>query len=210
MRNIILSAIAVLAFTPAVAADPKDAFDVTNAQIQEVLKKSASGGTIDQALRTIDMGSYQLSVAILRRGPMKPAAIPAAPRPRAANAVACGLDAAPAGAKPGPGGMLSHDDTAETYIIIAGSGTLVTGGDIVSGSRLPLDGDVTKIMVGPTCAGATAGNTVTRKLVVGDVSVIPAGVPHGWTEIESGVTYLSIRPDPKKILQPFVYPGLKP
>lgn len=210
MRTHLLSAFALLAFSSAAAAEPKQAFDITNAQIQEVLKKSAARGTLDQALRTIDMGSYQLSVAILKRGALKPAANPATPRPRAAGAVPCGLEAAPAGAKPGPGGMLSHDDTAETYIIISGSGTLVTGGDIISGSRLPLEADVTKIMVGPTCSGVVAGNIVTRKLVAGDVSVIPAGVPHGWTEIETEVTYLSIRPDPKKILQPFVYPDLKP
>ena len=31
---------------------------------------------------------------------------------------------------------------------------------------------------------------------VGDIMVIPAGVPHGWTDIpSSGVTYLSVRPD---------------
>lgn len=209
MRNTILSTIALLACLPAAAAEPTAAFDITNAQIQEVLKKS-TGATLDQALRTIDMGGYQLSVAILKRGPLKLAANPATPRPRAAGAVPCGPEAAPAGAKPGPGGMLSHDDTAETYIILSGSGTLVTGGTIVSGSRLPLEGDVTKIMVGPTCSGMVAGDVVTRKLVAGDVSVIPAGVPHGWTEIEGGVTYLSIRPDPKKILQPYTYPGIKP
>lgn len=209
MRKIILSTTVLFAMSSATAAEPRDAFDITNAQIQDVLKKSTTGGTLDQALRTIDMGGYQMSVAILRRGALKPAAVPPAPRPRAAGAVPCGLETAPAGAKPGPGGMLSHDDTAETYIIISGSGTLVTGGDIVSGTRLPLDAPVTKVMVGPTCSGAVSGNVVTRKLVAGDISVIPAGVPHGWTEIETEVTYISIRPDPKKVLQPFTYPGIK-
>ena len=30
--------------------------------------------------------------------------------------------------------MLAHDSTAETYIVIAGAGTLVTGGQILQGS----------------------------------------------------------------------------
>ncbi len=30
--------------------------------------------------------------------------------------------------------------------------------------------------------------------------VIPAGVFHGWRDIEDHVTYLSIRPDPDRVL----------
>jgi quercetin dioxygenase-like cupin family protein len=45
---------------------------------------------------------------------------------------------------------------------------------------------------------------------VGDISVIPAGVAHGWTDITSEVTYLSVRPDPKKVLEHgYVNPALK-
>ena len=37
---------------------------------------------------------------------------------------------------------------------------------------------------------------------VGDItSVIPEGVPHGWTDITDHVDYLSVRPDMKKVLQ---------
>ena len=34
----------------------------------------------------------------------------------------------------------------------------------------------------------------------GDIVVIPGGVFHGWTAIPGHVTYLSIRPDPDKVL----------
>ena len=45
---------------------------------------------------------------------------------------------------------------------------------------------------------------------VGDISVIPAGLPHGWTDITDHVTYLSVRPDPKKVLEHgYVNPALK-
>ena len=34
----------------------------------------------------------------------------------------------------------------------------------------------------------------------GDVVVIPAGLLHGWVEIPDHVNYLSIRPDPDRVL----------
>jgi quercetin dioxygenase-like cupin family protein len=45
-----------------------------------------------------------------------------------------------------------------------------------------------------------AGYT-TRDIKVGDIIVIPEGVPHGFSAIPDHVTYLSIRPDLKKVLQ---------
>ena len=39
--------------------------------------------------------------------------------------------------------------------------------------------------------------------------VIPAGVPHGWTDITDHVDYLSVRPDPDRLLAPYVNPALK-
>jgi quercetin dioxygenase-like cupin family protein len=96
--------------------------------------------------------------------------------------------------------MIAHDDTVETYIVISGSGTLVTGGQIINGHRSAPDSEVTKILNGPSCSGRAVGNVVSRKMSVGDISVIPAGVPHGWTDIGTEVTYLSIRPDPNKVL----------
>jgi quercetin dioxygenase-like cupin family protein len=44
----------------------------------------------------------------------------------------------------------------------------------------------------------------------GDVIIIPEGVPHGFSAIPDHVTYLSIRPDLKKVLQHgYVNPALK-
>ena len=104
----------------------------------------------------------------------------------------------------------AHDDTAETYIVISGGGTLVTGGSIVNGTRSAPDSEVTKILNGPSCSGAVVGATVSRKMGVGDISVIPAGVPHGWIGITDEVTYLSVRPDPKKVLaHGYVNPAIK-
>jgi hypothetical protein len=34
----------------------------------------------------------------------------------------------------------------------------------------------------------------------GDIVIIPATVPHGWTDITDHVDYLSVRPDPDRVL----------
>jgi len=214
MYKAVLGAAALLMFSTIGFAQPKAAIDITKAQIDEVLKNAPP--KVDQTLRVIDMGGYALSVAVVHRGPTGQ---PAGGRGRGgngggraqqANMERCGLSSAPAGAKQSPPGMIAHDDTVETYIVISGSGTLVTGGEIVNGTRSPADSEVTTILNGPSCSGRAVGDIVSRKLNVGDISVIPAGVPHGWTDITTEVTYLSIRPDPKKVLEHgYVNPALK-
>jgi hypothetical protein len=180
---------------------PKGAVDITNAQVQAVLKHAPP--KVDQTLRVVDMGNYAMSIAVIHRGPTgagqgSTGTPPANP---AAAPVPCGLSAAPAGAKSGPPGMIEHDDTVETYIVISGGGTLVTGGQIVKGRRSAPEDEVTTILNGPSCSGMAYGDIVTRHMGVGDISLIPEGVPHGWTDIQTEVTYLSIRPDMKKVLQ---------
>jgi mannose-6-phosphate isomerase-like protein (cupin superfamily) len=196
-------------------SEPKEAIDITHAQIEAVLKAGAARTppAIDQTLRVIDMGAYAMSVAVIHRGPTGQP--PAGGRGGAgggrgaANAQTCGLTEAPAGAQMSPPGMIAHDQTTETYIVISGSGTLVTGGQIVTGRRSGPESEVTKILNGPSCSGRAAGNIVSRKMNVGDISVIPAGVPHGWTEITDHVDYLSVRPDPDKVLEHgYVNPAL--
>jgi hypothetical protein len=64
---------------------------------------------------------------------------------------------------------------------------------------------------GPSCSGAIAGPNIVRRTVkTGDVVVIPAGVPHGWTEITDHVDYLSIRPSDHVLEAGYVHPALKP
>jgi mannose-6-phosphate isomerase-like protein (cupin superfamily) len=211
MNKAVLGAAALLAFSTIGFAQPKAAIDITDAQIKEVLKNAPP--KVDQTLRVIDMGDYALSVAVVHRGPTGQ---PAGRGGRGGGGGGgqqgekCGLSSAPSGAKMSPPGMIAHDDTVETYVVISGSGTLVTGGEIVNGTRSPADSEVTTILNGPSCSGRSAGDVVSRKLNVGDISVIPAGVPHGWTDITTEVTYLSIRPDPKKVLQHgYVNPAIK-
>jgi quercetin dioxygenase-like cupin family protein len=44
----------------------------------------------------------------------------------------------------------------------------------------------------------------------GDIIIIPAGVPHGWMDIVDHVDYLSVRPDPERVLAAgYVNPALQ-
>ena len=161
----------------------------------------------DNTIRVIDMDKYQLGLAVIHRGAMGGgggnndgrSAAPANPSP------ACG------GQRPGATGPtgIFHDDTAESYVVISGSATLIMGGSIVNGRRSAPDAEVTTILNGPSCSGTMVGYT-SRTIKTGDIIVIPEGVPHGFSEIPNHVTYLSIRPDLKKVLQHgYVNPALK-
>ena len=201
----------------ALAQAPKDGVYITDEDIKAVLKHSADiHRTIpDNTIRVIDMGQYQLGVAVVQRAAMKgPGAAnantaagnaPAAAVSAGGAAAACGEKRAGA---TGPNGIL-HDDTAESYVVISGGGTLITGGTIVNGKRSGANDEVTTILNGPSCGGTMVGYT-SRQIKVGDVIIIPEHVPHGFSAIPDHVTYLSIRPDLKKVLQHgYVNPALK-
>jgi mannose-6-phosphate isomerase-like protein (cupin superfamily) len=193
---------------------PKDAVVITNEDIKAVLKYAADTKRTlpDNSIRVIDMGAYQLGVAVIHRGKMDGAAANvaagvgnsggSAAAPNAQSA--CGEQRA---GTTGPAGIF-HDNTPETYVVISGSGTLITGGRIVNGVRSAADNEVTTILNGPSCSGTMVGFT-SRQIKEGDVVVIPERVPHGFSAIHDHVTYLSVRPDLKKVLQHgYVNPAL--
>ncbi len=209
MRKKILQALVmVLATFPVVglAQAPKDGVYISDDDVKAVLKHSVdTKRTItDNTLRVIDMDKYQLGVAVIHRGAMGGGG--GANTAAAANpSPACGEQRPNA---TGPTGIF-HDDTAESYVVISGSATLITGGAIVNGRRSAPDSEVTTILNGPSCSGTMVGYT-SREIKTGDIIVIPEGVPHGFSAVPDHVTYLSIRPDLKKVLQHgYVNPALK-
>lgn len=213
-KNALRILAAVFAACPEVgfAQAPKDGVYITDEDVKAVLKYAVDTKrtTPDNTIRVIDMGNYQLGVAVIHRGAMAGGNAAAAGRGAAAPAPnpqpACGEQRAGA---TGPNGLY-HDDTAETYVVISGSATLITGGMIVNGRRSPADSEVTTILNGPSCGGMLLGYT-SRQIKVGDIIVIPERVPHGFSAIPDHVTYLSVRPDLKKVLQKgYVNPALKP
>jgi mannose-6-phosphate isomerase-like protein (cupin superfamily) len=174
MRKAILCLGALLVASPSITssetgAPPNMAFDITKADVDTLLKNAPPA--VDQQLRVVDMGKYNLGVGIIHR----------------------------VATKDKPGDPITgpyHDSTAEVYIIMSGSGILTTGGTLVNKQPSPNY----NILNGPG-GNATAGNgAYSRKLQAGDIVIIPPGVLHAWSQITDQVTYMSVRPDPDRVL----------
>ncbi|MGD9902975.1 MAG: cupin domain-containing protein [Vicinamibacterales bacterium] len=201
--------LAVLAAAPAAHAQvenmgPKGATYITD---EDVKKVNALPG-VDRQIVSVDVGKLNEAVGIVHRGSTRNAKPPAAPPANAPAPLPCGeaMASAPAGS---PGSGIAHDHQTETYVIVSGGGTLITGGRIVNGRKSAPNSAVTTILNGPSCSGAIAGpGVVTRAVKPGDIIIIPAGVPHGWSDIPDHVDYLSIRPDPDRVLKPYVNPAV--
>ena len=171
-----------IAHPAASAATPTEATDVSKADLE--LLTTLPGPSPDHVARVVDVGKLNVVVAIVHRGPTHD--------------------------KPGdlPDGD-SHDQITEVYHIVSGSGTLTTGGTLVDQRRWPADSDVVREMVGPSWRGKIRGGHA-RKVSAGDVVIIPPGVLHGWQHIDKEVTYVSIRPDPDRVLQAgYINPALR-
>ena len=186
------------------AQNPKGATYITAEDVALVNKSPG----VDRQIVNVDIGKSNLAVGVVHRG--RSGAPPAAgaggggaaapaPAANAAPPQPCGdkMASVPAGTASG----IAHNGQTETYIIISGGGTLVTGGRIVNGRASAPESQVTQVLNGPSCSGPIVGDDVVRKVVkVGDIIIIPAGVPHGWEAIGDHVDYLSVRPDPDRVI----------
>lgn len=93
-----------------------------------------------------------------------------------------------------PGDAIRHDTSVtEIYYMLEGSGTLVTGGTIAEERSTGLSPNTNR----PNFAGSRIEGGVARKLVAGDVVIIPPNVPHWWSSLDSDIRYLIFRPDPE-------------
>src|SRR5438132_4200773 len=181
---------------------------------EEVKAVNAMPG-VDRTIRVVDIGNENFAVGIIHRvAPVAGAAraggaAAGGQRAAAPPPVPCGEQAStpPAGAIPGG---IAHDSQTEGYVIVSGSGTLITGGRIVNGSKSAADAAVTKELNGPSCSGLIAGSDIVKRAVkTGDIIIIPAGVPHGWTDITDHVDYLSLRPSDHVLQAGYVHPAIK-
>jgi hypothetical protein len=202
-------AVALVVF-PA-AASPQAPKAATYILDDEIKKVGALPG-IDHTIRVVDIGNEHLAVGIIHRGPSTTgtgAAREGQGRGAATPAQSCGDTSAAPAQDAVPGGI-AHDSQTESYLIVSGGGTLVTGGRIVNGRQSPADSEVTRVLNGPSCSGAIAGADVVKRVVkIGDVVIIPAGVPHAWIDIADHVDYLSIRPSDHVLEAGYVNPAIK-
>ena len=153
------------------AAPPRTATDVANADIRATIAKAPADGILDQQIRVVDMGKYNVAVGVLHRS-----------------------------SKPAQQGAIDHAQVTEVYHIIDGSGTFVTGGTITNARQVPADNVITTILVGPSTSGASIQGGQSRKVGPGDVIIIPPGVAHWFSAVESDMNYLVVRVDADHIL----------
>ena len=163
------------------AKPPVIATDITAAEVEAVVKHP-TGGT-DRLMKAVDMGSYNVGVGVLRRGPTKPGA---------------------------PVGAIMHEKITEVYYVVSGSGTLLTGGTVSNPTQAAADSEIVRVAVGPSVQGTFKEPAQRRKVSAGDIVIIPPGVYHGFDEVTDHVEYVAVRPDPEHVLPAgFVHPALK-
>ena len=175
---------AVLVATPVVcwSQQPPPAVDVLKVDIDAVM--AAPEGGADRQIKVVDVGKLNVGVGVLRQGARKTA------------------DGQPVAG-------ISHAQVTEVYYVLSGTGVLITGTEIEGPVPLAADSEVVRVAVGPSHRATFMGGD-RRTVAAGDVVVIPAGVLHGWVEIPEQVTYLSIRPDPDRVLPAgYVNPALE-
>jgi mannose-6-phosphate isomerase-like protein (cupin superfamily) len=153
------------------APAPNAATDISKADLEALAALSPG----DHQGKVVDIGKLNVGVAVVHR-------------------------TANRNEKPGdPIRGIAHDQTTEVYYILSGSGMLTTGGTMVDPKRERPDSDIVKVLNGPSTSGTNRGG-YTRRVGPGDVIVIPPGVFHGWSQITDQVTYLTVRPDPDRVL----------
>jgi mannose-6-phosphate isomerase-like protein (cupin superfamily) len=82
---------------------------------------------------------------------------------------------------------LVHAKSADVWVMMAGTATAITGGQLVDGKKRPNVDDE---------AGSSIRGGVEQALKPGDVLFIPSGVPHGFKDVKGFRAFL-IRNDTK-------------
>ena len=151
------------------------ATDVSNAEMQSLVQKTAADRVSDQALRVVSInGEYNVGVGVVHRAKTSLAQ---------------------------SGGGIEHSQITEIYHVLEGNATLVTGGSMDNLSEFPSDHPVVTVLNGPSTRGGPVQNGVSRKIGPGDVVIIPPNTPHWFSEITSEqIVYLVVRVDPHKVL----------
>lgn len=145
---------------------------VSAEEIQAYADLGRSEGLVDQQVRSLDIGKSNVQIAIAHRGRLDDRR----------------------------GRVAEHDLVTEVYYVLSGSGTVLTGPDLVNKERRPPDNRAVMFLNGPGNNAEDVRNGVINELKAGDVFVIPAGTGHEFTKIDDHITYLMVRADPDKVV----------
>lgn len=145
---------------------------ISGGEVQAYVKKAMAEKLTDQQIRDVEIGKAHVGIGVVHR---------------------------PRLTVPPPNPVAEHDLVSEVYHVISGSGTLVTGPDLVDKRRRPADLETVRLFNGPGNNAASIRNPSTHELTVGDVMVIPAGTGHYFSRIDDHITYLMVRMDPDKV-----------
>ena len=181
MRNLILTVVVVsTAFVVGrlSAQDVQPSCDmcpttyVSAEEIQEYADLGRADGLVDQQVRSLDIGKSKVQVAVAHRGALEERR----------------------------GRVAEHDLVTEVYYVLSGSGTILTGPDLVNKVRRPPDNRAVMFLNGPGNNAEDVRGGVTNELKARDVFVIPAGTGHEFTRIDDHISYLMVRVDPDKVV----------
>ena len=141
------------------------ATDVNLSEWQAVLH--APEGRVDRQVKVVDIGNSHVAVGVLFRDPIV--------------------------ANDEPVTGIVHTKVSEVFYITSGSGVLVTGGTMLGRRDIPSNTDIVEVLVGESFSTSVArGDGQVRLVSEGDIIVVPAGVFHGWHEVEA-VSYTHLR-----------------
>ncbi len=148
---------------------PTQATYITGSEIQATLKKAPVDSATDQQMRVVDVGKTNVGVGVVYRSAK-------------ANQSA-----------------VEHDNITEVYQILEGTGTMLTGGEIVAADGKTIAHD-SKGPSGPSSRGASIRGGTSHKVGPGDIIIIPPGVAHLFTQIDGTIKYAVVRVDPDRVL----------
>jgi mannose-6-phosphate isomerase-like protein (cupin superfamily) len=166
MRYLTAVVLIVSSFSTAAAQEPPPAVDITGAALDAFIDGFPDDAISDRPIRVADVGGYRVGVY----GVFRPTSL--------------------------PGGAIRHDTSVtEIYYMLAGTGTLVTGGRIAEERTTGTSPNTGRSNYG----GPRIEGGVTRQVVPGDVVIIPGNVPHWWSSLDTDIRYLIFRPDPEAL-----------
>jgi len=159
----------------AASEDSSPAAFLSAAAVSAAIKQMPANASLDQPLRTVDAGAANVGIFVVHR-------------PQDADQ-GCTIEH----------DTLVNDKTTSILFVLDGAGTLVSGGKLANPTPLAADDPDLKLL-GSGSRGSDIQDGQSRRISRGDIVIIPAGVPHGFSAIEHSITYQVVRFDSGKTL----------